>query len=914
MEILIQGTKGGWKLLYPTALTSEAMYRFASDARRTDSKGNIRWQFYSIAFGGQGCVFSKYVGVRDVLRQFGGYVAFSVNIPNSKKMSGNDIKLLLDELAGRYCNDYVVNGNLGGEVHEDWTFVKAIESQYESRLRQVQFRDMVSEQSGSGEPSFIYYESDAELCKLLDSPYQDEYSPFKQVLLLERGYENSPESPLNAIRHDSQANLTGKIDFENPWYKLVLRQDVSNSSVDVEVRSNGKKKYNEDKIYRKEKLTITYSKRYSDSLVLEGKITDAELQPYLDIDEDNRRVIVKRNVDLKSASKKVVIVVTDLKGRPVEDVEVKVLTQGVNPMKKSSEADGSFVFVGEELGETFTVAASKDGLSGAKTFIPNQIEENVISLTIQKRKVISITVKDDNDGSVLYNCDIKVEDKKSRVEKKATTKDKSTYEFLGDEIDRNYLITISKYGYEAKTVDFCPEKENNTSVYYELKKKEKKVITNGSKQRYYLEVNPDKGSRGNCPDYIENVNERNDCYPKAKKGYRFVKWEDHRDQPYNQCDGHFIAIFEETWWHKHKGKVLLAAIAVILVALIVLVISLVRGKNPQPPKNEETFAHVKDSIEHCGNNLDMLSALQDRWQQQKPDIMKTGGFLGIIGGTPDSTMYKAWAKGMEEIEDAINKEKEKKNAAEKLRQEIKNYLEGNELFINKLTEYKSKLESDKSKLENDESLMKRLDSCIQLRSWLNTGKLDDIKSYNFQYSVQQQPIIDAINGIPSNAINYVKSAMKNAISTMTLDEIVTFIGNKIEEKKQKDTTTTNTTTTSTTNTTTTTTATTTTTTPTTGSNNQKQLEDNFWSLVHNKGSKNEFDELFGKPGWNKSSNIWGFYNKYLSWGTKREGNKKSGEENYNFYKGFDKVKKRDLESCNDINTLTQLVKRELGIQ
>lgn len=885
MEILIQGTKGGWKLLYPTALTSEAMYRFASDARRTDSKGNIRWQFYSIAFGGQGCVFSKYVGVRDVLRQFGGYLAFSVNIPNSKKMSGNDIKLLLDELAGRYCNDYVVSGNLGGEVHEDWTFVKAVESQYESRLRQVQFRDMVSEQSGAGEPAFIYYDNDVELYKLLDSPYQDEYSPFKQVLLLERGYENSPESPLNAIRHDSQANLTGKIDIENPWFKLVLRQDVSNSGVDVEVRSNGKKKYDEDKIYRKEKLTITYSKRYSNSLILEGKITDAELQPYLDIDEDNRRVIVKRNVDLKSASKKVVIVVTDLKGKPVEDVEVMVKTQGVNPMKKSSEGDGSFVFIREELGETFFVTANKNGLSGSKTFVPSQIDENVISLIIQKRKVINITVKDDNDGSVLYDCDIKVVEKKSRVEKKATAKDKSAYEFLGDEIDGNYLITISKYGYEPKTVDFCPENEDNSSVYYELKKKEKKINTIGSKQRYYLEVNLDKGSRGNCPEYIENLNERNDCCPLAKKGYRFVKWEDHRDQPYNQYDGHFVAIFDETWWHKHKGKVLLAAIAVILVALIVLVISLV--KNPKPPKNEETFAHVNDSIERCENNLEMLSALQDRWQQQKPGIVKTGGFLGI-GGTPDNSMYKAWASGLDKIENTIKTEKEKKNADEKLRQEIKDYLEGKELFINQLTDYKNKL-------ENNDNLTKRLDSCIQLRRWLNAGKLDDIKSYNFRYSAQQQPLIDAINAVPSNADSYVKSAMNNgSISTMTLDETVAFIREKIEEKKNNTTTTT-------------------TSSPTTNANIQEQLEENFWSLVHKRGSKDEFGKLFGKSGWNKSSNIWEFYNKYLLWGEPRNEKKKSDEDKYNFYEGFVKVTKRELEKCNDINELTNLVKQQLEI-
>ena len=433
MEILIQGTKGGWKLLYPTAVTSEVMYRFASDARRTDSKGNIRWQFYSIAIVGQGCFFSKYVGVRDVLRQFGGYIAFSVNISNSQKMSGNDIKMFLDDLAGRYCNDYVVGGNLGGDVHEDWTFVKAIESQYENKIRQVQSRDSVFGQLGAGEPAFIYYETDAELCKLLDNPYQDEYSSYKQVFLLERGYENSPESPLNAIRHDSQANLTGKIDFENPWYKLVLRQNYGSSGVNVEVMSNGKRVNNDNKVYRKDKLTI----KYSDLFSKEGKITDAELQKYLEIDEDNRRITVKRDEVLMSASKKVKIVVTDSKGRAVGDVEVKVMLQGDNPMEKKPENDGGFVFVGEELGKKFIVTARKNNLYGSKQFVPIQIDGNIISLTIQKCKVINITIKEE-DRSDLSGCKITVKDKRSFVEKVAIN-EVPAYEFQGDEIEKDYL-------------------------------------------------------------------------------------------------------------------------------------------------------------------------------------------------------------------------------------------------------------------------------------------------------------------------------------------------------------------------------------------------------------------------------------------------------------------------------------------
>lgn len=808
MEILIQGTKGGWKLLYPTALTSEAMYRFASDARRTDSKGNIRWQFYSIAFGGQGCVFSKYVGVRDVLRQFGGYVAFSVNIPNSKKMSGNDIKLLLDELAGRYCNDYVVNGNLGGEVHEDWTFVKAIESQYESRLRQVQFRDMVSEQSGSGEPSFIYYESDAELCKLLDSPYQDEYSSFKQVFLLDGSYESSPESPLNAIRHDSQANLTGKIDLENPRYKLVIQLDKNNTGVDVEVKSNGKRIFNDNKVYRKDKLTINYTKKYCTPLPLEGKITDAELQQYLEIDEDNRIVSVKRDVTLELASKKLVINVTDLKGRSVENVEVKVSLHDSNSMK--SEFDGGFVFVGEELGKKFTVTARKNNLSGSKQFVPIQIDGNIIPLTIQ----------------------------------------------------------------------ICPEKVSNESFYPGLKKKEmgRGGGLKTSKKQYYLEVDPIMGSKGNnWSEYIENINDRDKYLPKAKKGYKFVGWESHINEPTHQCDGHFKAIFKETWWHRNKRKTLFGAIILIVIVSIIVLLS--KGKKTPSMDNNFSFNYVNDSIAQCDNNIEKLEALKNRWNGYQLNIEKKGGFFGI-GGSPDPDVYESWLNGLKKIDSAINFQ----DAANRLRKEIVDYLNGNELMLEKLNGYKNN--------NLDADLNKRLESCIQLREMLNAGNVSEIKQLDFSYSRSQQSLQNAIAIIPSNAISSVSVQMNSAkISTMSLDAIAEFINNKVAEYP-----TTTKTAQGTTNTTKQVSGNKVTSKSSACEYTQEQLVEKFWSLINEFPKNHEkFDSLLSKKGWNTNSEEYNYLNKYLSWGSDRKEPKKQDEEKYNYFKVFKGLRKSDVQ-------------------
>ena len=145
---------------------------------------------------------------------------------------------------------------------------------------------------------------------------------------------------------------------------------------------------------------------------------------------------------------------------------------------------------------------------------------------------------------------------------------------------------------------------------------------------------------------------------------------------------------------------------------------------------------------------------------------------------------------------------------------------------------------------------------------------------------------------------------KESISTKTLDEIVTFIGNKKEEKKPMDIHTPILNPPSTEDPSTT---------PPTNVNNQEQLEKEFWSLVHKRASKSEFDDLFKKKGWDPNSNIKGFYNKYLSWGPPNGEKKKNDENKYNYNEGFKKIQKIKLQSCNDINALTQLVKQELEI-
>jgi len=216
MEIIIHGTKGGYKVLFQTP---NVPFSIAWDARRVDrnDENPVGQTAYSIAFAENGCVYSKYLIVRDIERAAVGNIAFSVYIPNNKKLVGNDVKELLDQLEGAYKYEYITNGNLGNK-QEDWVFVNANANLYGNRLQPVVRYDTGSIMPGTGIPAFVYYTSDEELQKYFDAPYREEYSKFRQVFFVQSDLQNNPQNPLNALRHDTDADLTGKIDFSKKDY------------------------------------------------------------------------------------------------------------------------------------------------------------------------------------------------------------------------------------------------------------------------------------------------------------------------------------------------------------------------------------------------------------------------------------------------------------------------------------------------------------------------------------------------------------------------------------------------------------------------------------------------------------------------------------------------------------------------
>ncbi len=209
MKIVIHGTKGGYHTFTPDNVKM-------IDARPDFNKvAAIGQQAYSINFTDGNVVFSKYRIIRDVAgEKRTGNIAFSVFIPYNEKMLGIDIKDFLDKLSEEYYLKYIPdNNNNLYNIREDWSFISSLKSQYQDQIKMISPLSAKDFTQGNGEAAFVYYFNELELCRHFDTPFQKVYNAYKQVFFVEMRLKDAPENPLNALRHDPNANLTGQVDL-----------------------------------------------------------------------------------------------------------------------------------------------------------------------------------------------------------------------------------------------------------------------------------------------------------------------------------------------------------------------------------------------------------------------------------------------------------------------------------------------------------------------------------------------------------------------------------------------------------------------------------------------------------------------------------------------------------------------------
>jgi len=374
MEVIVHGTKGGYKVLYQT---ENVPFSIARDVRRIDrNDGNPVGQFaYSISFAEGGCVFTKYIIVRDTERAAIGNIAFSMYLHNSKKLPGKDVKNLLDDLAEKYRNDYIIGGNLGNK-QEDWAFVRALVDAYKKKGNPDSSGDSENFIQGTAEAAYVYFSSEEELQKYFDWPDQDAYHLFKQVFFVNADLQDNPENPLNALRHDHTKDLTGRIDLDNTKYKLKEFHGNGKNGITIQIWANDKKITNNDNVYKKDNIRIMYSKNaYFIPIDETGKLTDDNIKRYLEVSDNKIKVI--NNVLLSEKERIVVFQVKDMSSNLITDAEI--ICNKATSNEKKEVVDNQIKFKGEEIKNEWIVYGKKDDLISINTtFIPEQVKNQLI--------------------------------------------------------------------------------------------------------------------------------------------------------------------------------------------------------------------------------------------------------------------------------------------------------------------------------------------------------------------------------------------------------------------------------------------------------------------------------------------------------------------------------------------------------
>ena len=742
MELVVHGTKGGFRTLYSTPNAPS----IASDIRNNvSSEDALGKSVYSLAFIENGCVFSKYTIIRDTLRNYAiGTIAFSLYLPANKELSGKgaDVKSLLDRLSRHYAEKFIIDNNINcGEasiIQEDWSFINSILSEYREQNKTQTDEEV---QPGTNDAAFVYYKDSSELQDYFDKPYQEEYNGFKQILYIESNLQGNPSNPLNTLRNSGKE--LKNIDLKNEYYYLSNFSRDKGVTITADGKPRSDTKYN-NSIRAKWNVEIVYlqNRMCFEPTKASGTLSnrDSDIFKYLEIRGNS--IIIKYDAfnNPREREKFVTFEIKDSNGVPVNDAEIQF---GSQPWQKVEGYQYKHLIKGLDLKGHWPVSARKvsEKFYSAPISVSSE-SPDIVKLTMQKREIVKIiATNNDDDGNAVLDYKFWINDGKGIRE------NVTEWPFTGDDIGRTWMIEITKKigldNYSSGIKEYCPAKDDNP-FHVTLKK----VEPNKPKKKYSIDVTTNgKGRKAHdCPrySYSKEGDEIKKYHIIPPKGYEFKGFEFHEAEKGDEYpDGTIVATYEKIGYNQDET---------------------VCGKK------ERAFPF-----------FDLL-------KKQKKWLILGGGaaiclFIAVFflcfpsGGTKTSTSPIS-------------------------SKQIINYVQGDSLFAEKLKEYKKDWEAQKPKAVNPlwsilsfsrkgdkhdddqkewKDILNSIDSAIEKRKFIDRCDFAKIMEYDFSH---QGKFIDVINRISADDYRDVKNKLGD-VSGLTLTEIANSINDILIKKEEE---------------------------------------------------------------------------------------------------------------------------------
>lgn len=594
--ISVSAIKGGSRDLYQA--NSKPLGISSTIRKDSGSPYSVGKEAYAICILNDGILYTKCRITRDGLRNDGvGNISFSVFIPHTYKLTGDDIKEILDNLINGY-KKYLGQDDTIISVSEDWSYVLELAEIYNKKLINRSIDEADNYQQGAGDAAYVYYTDKTELCKFFDNPYQEEYSAYKQIFFVEKNLEGKPENPLNALRHDPNANLTGKIDLEK--YKLIYNQQAR-GGVKIEVKVNGSLRYSKSEIKRKEDLQIIWSKQFCETKVKSGKCYEIG-SDFLEINDVEKTITVKE-IEIHPITYTLLIQTKDRFSNPISDAEIALKISNYLPERKA--INNSIKITAEELQNKCYIIAKKDNLISLQREIKLEDTKGSISLILSEHKKVSFYVKDEN--GLVNNYNIQISNKEDQPKEGNAV-------FIGDEIEKTWQISVSHRDYETERFKYRPAKDDNPKDVILKKKTFSGQGQSPNRKKYYIKIDEKKGKRSYKGS---SINEFEYKYPQfkcdSKYGYKFDRWECFENKPYDNYDGYYEAIFKGLWYRKVPKLAWIFVITAIVTSTVFLLVNSDGSDNNSNIVNAEINNKVNSYINGIELNLDTLKEYKRKY-------------------------------------------------------------------------------------------------------------------------------------------------------------------------------------------------------------------------------------------------------------------------------------------------------------
>jgi len=646
IEISVSAIKGGFRDLFQSG--PNAPQGIASVIRPdSGSPFAVGQEAYAISFNNNGLVCTKCRIIRDVLGGSRvGNISISLLIPVGYWLSGSDIKSLLDELLEIYRANYIDDDNNLGNVYEEWDFITKISNKF--RLSPDPNGSVEIFKQGTVDAAFLYYSSDEEMRKYFDLPYQETYFTYKQVFFVRSELKDSEKNPLNALRYNPEANLTGIIDPDNKVYRLREFHGQGKNGTLIEIRVKGKLLHNGDKIFKKDIINIKYYKNkcYKD-ISKEGSLTDSKIAQYLTVDEISRKIDVRKDVILEEEVRVFNLEIKDINGNPINEAEIKI---GYRKSEKVIGNQYEFTLTGEELKENWIISAKKDDLYGLQELKLDNENQDIV---LMRHKKVTFQAIESYGGGLVYDFDIQINNKGGGVYKRGKEID-----FAGDDINNTFIISVTSNKYESKEEEYCPANGEDTKFIHLRKKQNNGAYTseNYTKKGNYLKVDDQKGKRSIKGKPLEEFAFSMPDYCDSRWGYKSTGWVSHSDQPIHGYNGYYEATFKELWFHKiPKWLWIVCGILVLLLAATLIIVRML-PVNPEPPQisKESITKYLQGDV----LLMDSLTEYKIYCSNELTNYQKNGGLISLIGfghNETDTLSLRKLTSVLDDINNAIYK-------------------------------------------------------------------------------------------------------------------------------------------------------------------------------------------------------------------------------------------------------------------